>query len=137
MLRLLVHYSIAIIISSSEESDTSSQAQQLRDLVCCFFLPHLFSLKVDEVQIEQLLEKFKADNVNFGVFLKVKSWLKMWEVDGEKARKMYRLLFDALTEDRQRQVKLLQLCDKQNRCQVFPAKSCNSHDYHFMKYLLK
>ena len=35
-------------------------------------------------------------------FLKVKSWLKMWEVDGEKARKMYRLLFDALTEDRQR-----------------------------------
>ena len=28
----------------------------------------------------------------------------MWEVDGEKARVVYRLLFDALTEDRQRQV---------------------------------
>ena len=28
----------------------------------------------------------------------------MWEVDGVKARKVYRLLFDALTEDRQRQV---------------------------------
>jgi len=26
----------------------------------------------------------------------------MWEVDGEKARHVYRLLFDALTEDRQR-----------------------------------
>ena len=26
----------------------------------------------------------------------------MWEVDGEKARHFYRLLFDALTEDRQR-----------------------------------
>ena len=26
----------------------------------------------------------------------------MWELDGEKARKVYRLLFDALTEDRQR-----------------------------------
>ena len=31
----------------------------------------------------------------------------MWEVDGEKARKVYRLLFDALTEDRQRQVILM------------------------------
>ena len=28
----------------------------------------------------------------------------MWEVGGEKARVVYRLLFDALTEDRQRQV---------------------------------
>lgn len=36
------------------------------------------------------------------IFYKVKSWLKMWEVDGEKARHFYRLLFDALTEDRQR-----------------------------------
>ncbi|KAJ7390489.1 Eukaryotic translation initiation factor 3 subunit M [Desmophyllum pertusum] len=29
----------------------------------------------------------------------VKSWLKMWEVDGEKARKIYRLLYDALKEE--------------------------------------
>ena len=35
-------------------------------------------------------------------FHKVKSWIKMWDVDGEKARHVYRLLFDALTEDRQR-----------------------------------
>ncbi len=35
-------------------------------------------------------------------FYKVKSWLKMWEVDGEKARNIYRLLFDALTDDKQR-----------------------------------
>ena len=38
------------------------------------------------------------------IFCKVKSWLKMWEVDGEKARHFYRLLFDALTEDRQRYI---------------------------------
>ena len=95
--------------------------QLLRDLVWFYFnfLYMYFPSKVGEFQIEQLQEKFNVDNVNTDVFCKVKSWLKMWEVDGEKARKMYRLLFDALTEDRQRQVKLLQLCDKQNPCQVF------------------
>lgn len=55
---------------------------------------------------------------------KVKSWLKMWEVDGEKARHFYRLLFDALTEDRQSEeatavmVELLRTYSDENASEV-------------------
>lgn len=61
----------------------------------------------------------------------VKSWLKMWEVDGEKARKMYRLLFDALTEDRQSEeatkvmVELLRTYSDENASEVKDdARNC-------------
>lgn len=61
----------------------------------------------------------------------VKSWLKMWEVDGEKARKVYRLLFDALTEDRQSEeatkvmVELLRTYSDENALEVKDdAKNC-------------
>ncbi|XP_067043916.1 eukaryotic translation initiation factor 3 subunit M-like [Acropora muricata] len=61
----------------------------------------------------------------------VKSWLKMWKVDGEKARKVYRLLFDALTEDRQSEeatkvmVELLRTYSDENALEVKDdAKNC-------------
>ncbi|RMX60073.1 hypothetical protein pdam_00004497 [Pocillopora damicornis] len=61
----------------------------------------------------------------------VRSWLNMWEVDGVKARKVYRLLFDALTEDRQRQeatsvmVELLRTYTDENASEVKDdAKNC-------------
>lgn len=61
----------------------------------------------------------------------VKSWLNMWEVDGMKARKVYRLLFDALTEDRQSEeatsvmVELLRTYTDENASEVKDdAKNC-------------
>lgn len=61
----------------------------------------------------------------------VKAWLKMWEVDGEKARNMYRLLFDALTEDRQSEeatkvmVELLRTYSDENASEVKDdARNC-------------
>lgn len=61
----------------------------------------------------------------------VKSWIKMWEVDGEKARVVYRLLFDALTEDRQSEeatkvmVELLRTYSDENASEVKDdAKNC-------------
>lgn len=61
----------------------------------------------------------------------VKSWITMWELDGEKARKVYRLLFDALTEDRQSEeatkvmVELLRTYSDENASEVKDdAKNC-------------
>ncbi|XP_027042314.1 eukaryotic translation initiation factor 3 subunit M-like [Pocillopora damicornis] len=61
----------------------------------------------------------------------VRSWLNMWEVDGVKARKVYRLLFDALTEDRQSEeatsvmVELLRTYTDENASEVKDdAKNC-------------
>ncbi|KAL9955539.1 hypothetical protein ACROYT_G036876 [Oculina patagonica] len=61
----------------------------------------------------------------------VKSWLKMWEVDGEKARNIYRLLFDALTDDKQSEeattvmVELLRTYSDENASEVKDdAKNC-------------
>ncbi|PFX32053.1 eukaryotic translation initiation factor 3 subunit M-like [Stylophora pistillata] len=61
----------------------------------------------------------------------VRSWLNMWEVDGMKARKVYRLLFDALTEDRQSEeatsvmVELLRTYTDENASEVKDdAKNC-------------
>ncbi|CAH3106685.1 unnamed protein product [Pocillopora meandrina] len=61
----------------------------------------------------------------------VRSWLNMWEVDGVKARKVYRLLFDALTDDRQSEeatsvmVELLRTYTDENASEVKDdAKNC-------------
>ena len=48
-----------------------------------------------------------AANILTSFFIRgcqIKSWLKLWTVDAEKSRKLYRLLHDSLKDDKQRLV---------------------------------